>query len=185
MHTKKCFCKGLFSVYYYLYGKIFLDHFISLLFLPKDVFVLQDDFLFVTLSPSYWLLHYRELCIQSCQLWSCSNAVTDVLWLAENWSSSQTNQHKKGHSKCYQEHHNVKYDEWIISFISHYDDIIKFSLLKIIQIIAVRTVFSHNCVCGYMKTKMHVIVFMKIRLLMLWCCAFYRSHVTCNKLSLL
>lgn len=99
----------------------------------KDVFVLQYDFPFevflcfriilwahsysctAKLCLSYWFLHYRELCIQSCQLWSCSNAVADVLWLAENWSSSQTNQHKKGHSKCYQEHHHVKYDD-IIKF---------------------------------------------------------------------
>ena len=113
--------------------KLFLDHFSSLLlltvFLTKDVFVLQYDFPFevflcfriilwahsytctAKLRLSYWLLHYRELCIQSCQLWSCSNAVADVLWLAENWSSSQTNQHKKGHSKRYQEHHHVKYDD--------------------------------------------------------------------------
>lgn len=126
-HTKNCFCTGLLSVYCYVYGKLFLDHFSSLLFLTKDVFVLQYDFPFevflcfriilwadsytAKLHLSYWLLHYRELCIQSCQLWSCSNAVTDVLWLAENWSSSQTNQHKKGHSKCYQEHYHVKYDD--------------------------------------------------------------------------
>ena len=52
---------------------------------------------------------YRELCIKSSQLWSCSTAVTNVLWLAKNRSSSQTDKHQKSYSECDQEYHHVKY----------------------------------------------------------------------------
>ena len=63
-------------------------------------------------SNHLWLVSfffYRELCIKSSQLWSCSTAVTNVLWLAKNRSSSQTDKHQKSYSECDQEYHHVKY----------------------------------------------------------------------------
>ena len=57
----------------------------------------------------YLFFFYRELCIKSSQLWSCSTAVTNVLWLAKNRSSSQTDKHQKSYSECDQEYHHVKY----------------------------------------------------------------------------